>query len=339
MSFTSRLRKRLTQYRLSTMIVVMSLVAAWLAVKFYREPMTTANLDEIETLTKIEKDVWEIEWSPDRTRLALVSWEKPVDIRESLTLIPIKTVGRGKRIIHFAFSPDPNIVAYCENGTTVEILDSQAEKPLVLQAENRQPRMKFSPDGSLVATGGYGNSAKVWKVANGALIHTLDMGEVTGGLTVLFSPDGKTVAVGNRNSTTRLFDVKTGALLQELNKRSSHGLAFHPSGKTLAIGYVDGSLALWDVSTGTVNHEVNTGAEEVYRVDWSPDGKLLASSGLNTEITIWNGNDLTRLQTLESPEWVIGLKFSPDGTRLITAGGGSQRGSSREVRIWGVAPF
>jgi len=199
--------------------------------------------------------------------------------------------------------------------------------------------MRFSPDGSLVATGGYGNSAKVWNVADGALIHTLDMGGATGGLAVLFSPDGTTVAVGNRNSTTRLFDAKTGALLQELNKGSSHGLAFHPSGKTLAIGYVDGSLVLWDVSTGTVRHEVNTGAEEIYRVDWAPDGRLLASSGLNTEITIWNGDDLAPLQTLESPEWVIGLKFSPDGTRLITAGGGRQRGSPREVRIWGVAAF
>ncbi len=80
-------------------------------------------------------------------------------------------------------------------------------------------------------------------------------------------------------------------------------------------------------------------ADEIYRVDWSPDGKLLASAGLNTAITVWNGEDLTLLQELESPEWVIGLRFSPDGTRLITAGGGRQTGSPREVRVWGVAPF
>jgi len=43
MSFITWL-KRLTRYRLSTMIVVMSLVAVWLAVKYYREPITTANL-------------------------------------------------------------------------------------------------------------------------------------------------------------------------------------------------------------------------------------------------------------------------------------------------------
>lgn len=321
------------------MLVAMTLLSAWLAYKFYREPITPANLNEIEALTTIDEDVWEVEWSPDRTWLALVSWEKPVEIREARTLLPLKTVGKDKKIIHFAFSPNPNVVAYSENGTTVEIVNSEAEQSILLQTGAKQPRIAFSPDGSLVATGGYENSAKLWRTTSGELIHTLDMGSVRGGLTVLFSPDGKTLAVGNRNSSTRLFDVETGALVQELNKRSSHGLAFHPTGETLAIGYVDGSLALWDVSTGAMKHEAYPGAEEIYRVDWSPNGELLASSGLNAEITIWNGNDLTPLHALESPEWVIGLKFSPDGSRLITAGGGRQPGSPREVRIWGVRPF
>ena len=332
------LRKRLTQYRVSTIIVLTSLVAVWLAIEFYREPLTLDNLDDVETLTEIEKDVWEIEWSPDRTKLALVSWEKPVDIRESLTLFPIKTVGAGKKIIHFAFSPDPNMVAYCENGSTVEILNLQTKARLVLDAVNAQPRMKFSPDGLLVATGGYGDSARIWNVTNGELTQTLGMGE-KGGLTVVFSPDGTKLAIGNRNSTTRLFEVVTGKLLHELKKRCSHGLAFHPNGEVLAIGYVDGSLILWDVATGKVKQEVQTGAEEIYRVDWSPDGKLLGSCGLNAAITIWGGENLVQLQALESPEWVIGLKFSPDGSRLITAGGGRQPGSPRKVRVWGVAPF
>ena len=179
---------------------------------------------------------------------------------------------------------------------------------------------------------------EIWSTADGELTHTLDVRRVTGGLTVVFSPDGDTLAVGNRNSTTRLFDVKTGVFIHEIHKNSSHGLAFHPSGETIAIAYADGTIALWDVSTGTLKHKLDTSAKEIYRVDWSPDGKLLASSGRFTDITIWNGEDLSQLHTLKSPEFVIGLKFSPDGTRLITAGGGYWD-DIREVKVWGIPTF
>src|SRR5262249_39624702 len=150
------------------------------------------------------------------------------------------------------------------------------------------------------------------------------------------SPNGRLLAVGNRNSVTCLFDVATGALRQILPRVSSHGLQFDPTGKTLAVVYVDSRLALWNVADGDLIRVRRTQAEELYDVDWSPDGSMLATSGRNAKITIWDPRDLSILHELPAPEWVIGVRFSPDGLCLINAGGIGSVGGKRRLEVQGI---
>jgi WD40 repeat protein len=327
----------LFRFRLVWLFVAISVIAVFLAAKFHREPIRKGNLDRMAKLGEIERDVFRLVWSDDRSRVAFVGWEKPVDIRESVTLWPVRTHGEGRKIIEFAFSPDQNIVAWTENGKPVEIHNLESGKFLTLDTGTDQCDLDFSPDGRLLAAGGYFLGAMIVNAADGRLVHKLDTGPGQGGLTVCFSPDGKLLAVGNRNYATRLFDAASGKLLHVLDKPQSHGLAFHPSGKTLAIGYATGELRVWDVVSGGLLHETDPGAEEIYSVDWSPDGQLLVSSGLRSDICIWSP-DLVLLRRLPAPEWVISVKFSPNGSRLISAGGGQTPGSPRSVTVWGVPP-
>jgi WD40 repeat protein len=328
----------LFRFRLVWLFVAITVIAVFLAAKFHREPIGKANLDRLQKLDEINRDVFRLVWSHDRSRVAFVGWEMPVDIRETVTLWPVRTHGEGRKIIEFAFSPDENIVAWTENGKPVEIHNLNAGKFIQLDTGTDQCDLDFSPDGKLLAVGGYDLGAMIVNAADGRLVHKLDTGvDLHGGMTLRFSPDGKVLAAGNRNYATRLFDVASGRLLHVLSKPQSHGLAFHPSGKTLAIGYATGELRVWDVATGKLLHEVEPGAEEIYSVDWSPDGTLLVSSGLKTDICLWS-SDLTLLRRLPAPEWVISVKFSPNGSRLITAGGAFVRSEPRSVTIWGVPP-
>ena len=195
--------------------------------------------------------------------------------------------------------------------------------------------MTFSPDGQYLATGAYGTTATLWKTETGEKVRTFET-DTKGGLTIAFARDGKTLALGNRNSTTTLHDVATGKQLHVLPKRMTQEIRFNPSGTVLAAAYVDGSVALWDVATGKLLHERATGANEVYTLDWSPRGDLLATAGLGGKITVWDPKDLTSLKELETPEWVIQVRFSPDGSRLFTAGGTQLRSPDRKVRVWGL---
>jgi WD40 repeat protein len=334
----TRRKWRWYQFSLRTFLLLVGLsgvAAFFIAAQMHRPKITRANLAELQPLAELGQDVYRIVWSPDRQRMALVRWGQPVEIRDAKTLELIETLGSGKRIIGFAFSPTYDVVAYCETSTNAEMLHRRTGKRFVLPTPNSQPDLAFSPDGTLLATGGYGNSVRLWRTSDGSLVRTIPTGNVEGGLSVQFSPDGQLLAVGNRNAFARLFDVTSGQELRVLPKPQTHRMAFDPTGQYLAISYADGDLGLWRIADGKLLHDRSGVAEDLYHVDWSPDGKLLVTAGLKGKITLWNADDLTVLHELPSPEWVISVKFSPDGTHVFFAGG-TQLPGERKLQVWGI---
>jgi WD40 repeat protein len=99
---------------------------------------------------------------------------------------------------------------------------------------------------------------------------------------------------------------------------------------------VDGSIALYRVSDGQMLVERFTKAKELYTVDWSPDGSILATASLEGKITLWDAKDLTVIRELDAPEWVIRVRFSPDGLNLHYAGGDQGIGGSHYLAVLGI---
>ena len=329
----SRLRLSLRAW-----ILVVGLVGIIVGTQYRRESITPANVKNLSTVARLDKDdIWRIAWSRDRDRMGVVGWEKPVEVRDALSLKLLQTIGDGKKIVQFAFSPKEDVVAYSENAgaKTAKILDLKSGKTITLDAGSDQANVAFSPDGSLLATGNW-ETVRLWSVADGRPVGEFDGGPVQGFLWPEFSPDGRILAVGNRNSTTRLFEVATGKLLHVLPKTHSHEIQFHPEGHTLAVAYVDGSVALWRVSDGKLIHERASGAKELQTVDWTPDGSILATAGYKGKITLWDPRDLTVIRELPCPEWVNRVKFSPDGMNLHYAGGSVGPVSKRHLGVLGI---
>ena len=105
--------------------------------------------------------------------------------------------------------------------------------------------------------------------------------------------------------------------------------------ETLAVVYVDGQLVLWDVQTGKLKKSIQAWADELYTVDWTPDGSMLVTGGYNSPLTFWNSTDLSIVGEFESPEWIMSARFSPDGTKLIFAGQ-NRSPENRYVETWAV---
>ena len=329
--------RRWFQFSLRTLLLVTTLVAVWMGLLSYRIRLSPANISGLRQMAQINEDVHQLCRSPDHQRVAFVRWQKPVEIRSASDLRPLDTVDGP--LIGFAFSPDPDIIACCENGKIAEIRNLRTGTVLKLNTGNDQPGMVFSADGTLLATGGYGNAVRLWRVSDGQLLNVLDIGPDTGGLSPVFSPDGKMLAVGNRNSTTIIFDVASGNKVCELPKGVSQELQFDPSGTRLAVAYCDGSVALWDIAAGgKLLAQRYTGAVEMYTVDWSPNGEMLAAAGSHGDVVVLDGQDLQVLARIPGYEWVISVQFSPDGSRLLTAGGQRQLGGQRSVEVWRTSP-
>jgi Eukaryotic translation initiation factor eIF2A/WD domain, G-beta repeat len=293
------------------------------------------NVTELHSAVRYHLDVYQIRWRNSH-ELGLLAFDKALEIRSADDFRILRTVGQRHKGIGFDFNHTGDKVAFGDNSQQDFVINLATGKEIALATGNPQPSVTFSPDGKLLATGGYGKRVSLWSAESGERIADLDTGPKAGGLTAVFSPDGKVLAVGNRNSSARLFDVATRQLLHNLPSAMSQGLKFDPSGQRLAITHVDGSLSVWDVGTGELVRNNHGIAQELYSVDWSPDGTLIATSGRRAPVTLWRASDLKVLKEIECPDWVICVGFSPDGTRLVYAGGSSTPGGDRFVEVLAV---
>lgn len=278
---------------------------------------------------------------PQRGELTIYGWTKSLEIVDDTHFRMLRNINDDFMPVDLAWSQDGKFLTWNErNSKSYFVLDVQSGKTIDIDMGDHPGNAAFSPDGKLLAIGktfwdpnaeGVGLSAVVLFDVSGKLIKTLE-GSRPGGLRPVFSPDGKTLAVGNRNYETKLFDLETGKLLVTLPKQMTQEIAFSPNGKTLATGYVDGTVALWDVADGKLLHSANSECSEVYSVAWNPEGDVLATSGLNGKIILWDAKTFKKLATFDAPMWVIQVRFTADGTRLLTSSS-SESTAKRDRKI------
>ena len=118
----------------------------------------------------------------------------------------------------------------------------------------------FSPDGGTLASGGRDGVIRLWDVATGTQINTLQQTKIRRYhneiISVVFSPDGGTLASGGVDvwsvggGVVRLWNVTTGTQRQVLRGHTTRvtSVAFSRDGSTLASGSWDGTVLLWDVT-------------------------------------------------------------------------------------------
>jgi WD40 repeat protein/class 3 adenylate cyclase len=106
----------------------------------------------------------------------------------------------------------------------------------------------LSPDGRMLAVGGFGRVVRLWDVRTETLVHELDQGG-NGAFTLEFSPDGRTLAVSGFEPVASLWDVATGTQigpqLTAGDRRTMIDLS--PDGRHLLETHGNGQGAVWDV--------------------------------------------------------------------------------------------
>lgn len=230
--------------------------------------------------------------SPDGQMLALF-WKSKDESSHRIKLRQLsdgkllRTLGDQEEWVYsLTFSPDGQMLAVAASGK-VQIFGVSDDKELrTIHATAWD--VAFSPDGKLVAAGG--EPIKVWSVANGALLHTVE-----GWHHMLFSPDSKMLATVASviGVNINLWDTSTGTLTGTLESPPSgggqiHSLAFSPDGETLAAGTNNNSVHVWQVSTGKVQRSIGLGTNNTgENVAFSPDGRTPAVQMLH-KVQFWD---------------------------------------------------
>jgi WD40 repeat protein len=195
--------------------------------------------------------------------------------------------------------------------------------------------VKFSPDGKLLAVGGY-QEVRLIDAASGKPLATLS-GHADYVRSLAFSPDGKMLAAAGgppqRGGEIKIWDVASHQLLKTLlgHKDCIYSVAWSPDGKLLASGSYDKMVKLWDAATGQEVKNLQDHIDAVFAVAFSPDGKYLASGSQDRSVKIWDIATGQRLYTLsDATDGLTSIAYSPSGKQIAAAG------YDKTIYVWEV---
>lgn len=290
-----------------------------------------------ERLTLSHNDwVYRTTFSPDGATLATASRDGAVRLWELKTGKEIRafaTTARG--MTDMGFSPDGQWLAtVTSESRDVQLWDIATGNKLrsFTGSQSLLANVAVAPDGQRVAALGVDGTIKMWSVATGRVLLTLqyvNVESIERGLQ--FSPDGRWLVANG--SGCKVWDPTTGReRFAFLPGKITGQVSFSPDSKWMTLA--NATVKIIELASGKELTELSGHYDFVFATAVSRDGKFLATAGRDQVVKLWDTQKWRELATIKGhSNSILSVAFAPDGQTLATAG------IDTTVKVWPLAPM
>jgi RNA polymerase sigma factor (sigma-70 family) len=278
-----------------------------------------------------KREVEAVGVSPDGKMLA-VKDDGQIIFRDAVTgkvlrKMPISGDGGGSRSVTdwLTFTPDGKQIAAVLMGEAIRLIDVESAKVVTtFNTAGAASACVFSPDGKVMATGGYGVDqgmyhVQLWDVGTGKELRRIPVVRFPAGnggrRSLAFSPDGAMLAGGGwGDGRLRLWDVATGKEQKVLPKNGQNieSVAFAPDGKTVAAA--SDKIYLYDPRTGKERLRIDRRAR---RLSFNRDSTVLTGA-ISGAIYRWDAAGGRQLTPAAAQDTGVERITVTDKRRLFT---------------------
>jgi WD40 repeat protein len=269
----------------------------------------------------VELDVGEITAFEHRSnsRLLLV-WDGQehaviVDVRTGKTVINVESALRLHAQLNYAES---HLMVLDESGH-LRIFDLDTQKVLIDRSnDSLGSAAMIAFHDRFIAVQLPRQNVTIWTLPDLRKIAEVKLEELE---RIEFSPDGRRLlTVPTRGDNPRLWATESGNLLTHFAAHNwgVAAIAFRPDRGHLATASIDRTARLWDADGANIavfEHET-----EVFGVNWSNDGSLVATTQKNGAVQLWDPlrRDFGSTPSDGSFREILGLSASPSANLLLT---------------------
>lgn len=253
-------------------------------------------------------------------------WQLPVNPATVLPSLPQPVSG-------IALTADGKQLLSGSTDGTLQVINTDNGQPRELKGQvGALQTAVLSPDNATVAAGSADGSIRLWKLADGS-----DLGSINGSESPLqaiaWHPAGQLLASAGQDGLIRLWQMPIIApRLWEGQKQPISVVSLSPNGQILATASPDKSILLWNMANGQQMRSLEGHTAGVTTLAWKADSSVLVSGSIDKTARLWTVGDGKQVGLLDQHMAEIrAVAMSANGDQVFTGG------TDHIIKQWTVA--